>query len=115
MHDGLSSLLSESALKVLAVVLREVVPGDGLTTILVYSLGDLVSSGVSETGEEREELLAKGSSGLVLEDDGVELRHARDSAGVAHQTLGDRVDGVEDGQFGDTGGTCQSVSADVLA
>lgn len=105
-HNGLASLLSKSALKVLAIVGSQVVAGNGLTAILVYSLRDLVAGGVTQTGEEGEELLADGGGGLVLEDDGVELRHTRDSAGVAHQTLGDCVDGVEDGQLGDTGGTC---------
>lgn len=78
MHDSLASLLAESALKVLAVVLGQEVPGDGLTAILVYSLEDLVAGGVSQTGEERNELAARCRVGGVLEDDLVELLDAGD-------------------------------------
>lgn len=93
MQNGLAGLLAESILKVLAVVGGEEVPGDGLTTVLVYSLqnlagqsislsfvgrwasdrSDLVTRGVTETGEEGEELGANGGRGLLLEDDLVEL------------------------------------------
>jgi hypothetical protein len=72
-HDGLSSLLAEGLLELGAVVLAKVVASNGLTTILVYALEDLVSGGVAQTGEERDKLLANGSIGLVLEDDGVEF------------------------------------------
>lgn len=106
MHDGLARLLAKGGLEVAAVVGGEVVPGDGLAAVLVYPLGDLVAGGVAQAGEEGEELLAGGGGGLVLEDDGVELREPGDAARVAHQALGDRVDRVEDGQLGDTGGAC---------
>lgn len=114
MHNGLATLLAKSALKVLAVVCREVVAGNWLSAILVYSLRNLVASGVTETGKEGEELGARGGSGLVLEDDRVELgtvgdlqvegvsgaldmntqwRVCKPYLGlVAHQALGNRVD-----------------------
>jgi hypothetical protein len=72
-HDGLSGLLAEHVLELGAVVLTEEVPGNGLTTVLVYPLQNLVSGGVSQTGEEGDELLGGAGVGLVAEDDGVEL------------------------------------------
>jgi hypothetical protein len=54
-------------------VLRQVIPGYRLAAILVYPLQHLVSGCVSQTGEERDELLADARIGLVLEDDSVEL------------------------------------------
>lgn len=105
-HDGLAIALAESGVEEVAMVLGQVVAHEGLTTVLVDTLHDLVGSGIAETGEEREETSAEGSSGLVLEDDGVELGHARDLALVAHETFGDGVDRVEDGELGNTGGTC---------
>lgn len=72
-HDGLSGLLAEYVLELGAVVLAEEVPGNGLATVLVYPLQNLVSGGVSQTGEEGDELLAGAGVGLVAEDDGVEL------------------------------------------
>lgn len=111
MHDSLASLLSESLLKVLAVVLGEVVSRDGLSTILVDSLEDLVTGGVTQTGEQREELASNSGAGLVLEDDLVQLagvgdlrycsaiRSSRNSPRgrsylglVAHQSLRNGVD-----------------------
>lgn len=41
-HNCLSGLLSECALKVLTVVRRKVIPSDWLAAILVYSLGNLI-------------------------------------------------------------------------
>ena len=73
MHDGLASLLSERRLEVLAVVLGEVVTGDGLAAIRVDSLEDLVAGGITQTGEQGEELSRKRGAGLVLEDDLVQL------------------------------------------
>ena len=73
MHDGLASLLSESRLEILAVVLAEIVARHGLAAILVYSLEDLVARGIAKAGEQRDELAANGGTSLVLEDDLVEL------------------------------------------
>lgn len=78
MHDGLASLLSERRLEVLAVVLGEVIAGDGLTAILVDSLEDLVASGITQTGEQGDELSRERGAGLVLEDDLVQLGCAGD-------------------------------------
>jgi hypothetical protein len=105
-HDSLAVTLAECRVEEVAVVLGQVVAHEGLTTVLVDTLHDLVGGGIAETGEEREEASAEGSSGLVLEDDRVELGHANNLALVAHETFGDSVDGVEDGELGDTGGTC---------
>lgn len=41
MHDGLARLLAKRRLEVAAVVLREVVPRDGLATVLVHPLENL--------------------------------------------------------------------------
>lgn len=106
MHDGLAIALAESAVEEVAVVLGQVVAHEGLTTVLVHSLHDLVGGGISETGEEGEEAGTEGSGGLVLEDDRVEVAGRGDLALVAHKTLGDGVDGVEDGELRDTRGTC---------
>lgn len=105
-HDSLAITLAESRVEEVAVVLGQVVAHEGLTTVLVDTLHDLVGSGIAETGEEREETRADGSGGLVLEDDRVELGHANNLALVAHETFGDGVDGVEDGELGNTSGTC---------
>lgn len=95
MHDGLASSLSEGIVEIGAMVLSQVVAGERLTAVLVDTLEDLrvgrgresahyrmyqckgpcthlVASGVSETGEERGELAADGSIGVLLEDDLVE-------------------------------------------
>lgn len=77
-HDGLASLLAKGSLKVLAIVDAEPVAGDGLTTVLVYTLKDLVAGGVAQTGEEGDELAADGGGGLVLEDDLVQFASVGD-------------------------------------
>jgi hypothetical protein len=59
-------------------VLREVITGNRLTTVLVYSLENLVTGGVSQTREQRDKLSSDGSSGLVLEDNLVQLGGAGD-------------------------------------
>ena len=77
-HDGLARLLAEGILKVLAVVGVEVVAGHGLAAVLVDALQHLVAGGVPEAGEQREELPRNRCVGLVLEDDGVEVRRGPD-------------------------------------
>jgi hypothetical protein len=77
-HDGLSSLLAEGVLKLGAVVLTKIIASNGLTTILVYALEDFVSGGISQTREERDELLPNRSMGLILENYGVEFIDAVD-------------------------------------
>lgn len=98
-HDGLASSLSEGIIEGSTVVLGQVVAGEGLTTVLVDTLEDLfetqlanctlshqggyivtnlVTSGVSETGEQGGELAANGGIGVLLEDDLVELGHGGD-------------------------------------
>ena len=104
-HDGLAVTLAERVVKEVTVVLGQVVAHERLTTVLVHSLHDLVGSGISETGEEGEETSAERSGSLVLEDDRVELGNSLDLAVVAHKTLGDGIDGVEDGELRDTGST----------
>jgi hypothetical protein len=93
-HDSLASSLSEGIVEGGTVMLGEVVTGKGLTTVLVDTLEDLfskesadctlshrishpitnlVTSGVSQTGEEGGELAADGGIGVLLEDDLIEL------------------------------------------
>lgn len=76
MHDGFSSLLAEGVLKVCSIVLGEVITGNRLATILVHTLEDLVTGGVSQPREERNEFSSEGSGGLVLEDNLVQLAGA---------------------------------------
>ena len=63
----------------------------------------LVTSGISEAGEQGEELPTSWRGSVVLEYDGIELGGGGDFIGVAHQSLGNCVDGVEDRQFSDSG------------
>lgn len=77
-HNSLARFLAKRILKVLAVVLAQEVARHGLAAVLVYPLQHLVAGRVPEAGEERDELLADGRGGLVLEDDRVELREAGD-------------------------------------
>lgn len=102
-HDGLAVAGAERAVEEAAVVLRQVVAHERLTTVLVNTLEDLVAGGVAETREESEEAADGGLAGGVLEDDLVEVGGAVDLALVGHQALGDGVDGVEDGELSDTG------------
>jgi hypothetical protein len=104
-HNGLASLLAKGILEVGTIVLGQEITGDGLTTILVDSLEDLVTGGVSQTREERNELSSDSSGGVVLEDDLVQLAGTRDARLVAHQSLRNGVDRVEDSQLSDTSGT----------
>jgi hypothetical protein len=109
-HDGLAIAGAEGLVEEGAVVLGQVVAHEGLTTVLVDALQDLVGGGVAETGEEGEVTGSDRLAGGVLEDDLVEVLHAIDLALVGHQTLGDGVDGVEDGELSDTGRALDVVS-----
>jgi hypothetical protein len=88
-HDSLASTLSECIIKVGAVVLSQVVANEWLTTILVDTLENLgwcestttekalfrtnlVSSGVTQTWEERSELAGDRRVGELPKDDLVE-------------------------------------------
>jgi hypothetical protein len=117
-HDGLAVAGAEGAVEEAAVVLGQVVTHEGLTTVLVDALQDLVGGGVAEAGEEGEVAGGDRFFGGVFKDDLVEVGHAIDLALVGHQTLGDGVDGVEDGELSDTGGACDTVSTcaiDIIA
>ena len=70
---GLSGLWAEGAVEGITVVAGDQVAGEWLATILVDTLGDLVTGGVTESWEEGEELLSGRDVGLVLEDNLVEL------------------------------------------
>lgn len=109
-HNGLAVAGAKGAVEEAAVVLGQVVAHEGLTTVLVDALQDLVGGGVAETREEGEVAGSDRLAGGVLEDDLVEVGHAIDLALVGHQTLGDGVDGVEDGELSDTGRAYDVVS-----
>lgn len=109
-HDGLACSLSECPVELVAMVDGKIVPHERLSTILVDALEDLVSRSVAESGEEREEFPSKASVGIVLKNDTVELRSGSDLCRIGHETLRNSVDGVEDGQFSDTGRACGSAS-----
>lgn len=73
MHNSLAGLLAKCSLEVLAIVIVQVIASHRLTTVFVDSLKNLVSGGVTQTGEQRDELATDGDIGLILEDDLVEL------------------------------------------
>jgi hypothetical protein len=104
-HNSLASLLAKSILEVRAIVLGQEITSDGLTTVLVDSLEDLVTGGVSQTREERNELSSDRSGCMVPENDLVQLARTRYTRLVAHQSLRNGVDRVEDSQLSDTSGT----------
>jgi hypothetical protein len=97
-HDSLSSALPKSLIKVGTVVLRQVVASEWLTAVFVNTLKnlwcsvsqwypeppfvstDLVTCGITETGEERGELASQRRVGIFLEDDFVEFTGRRDLA-----------------------------------
>lgn len=103
MHDGLAGSLSEGIVEIGTMVLSQVVPRKRLTTVLVDTLKNLrrrkreivsrlsdwhkpgttnlVTSGISQTGEKRGELATGGGSGVILEDDLVESTSGSDLGG----------------------------------
>jgi hypothetical protein len=91
-HNGLSAGLSESILKLGSVVLGKVVANEGLSSVLVNTLENLVSGSVSKSREKREELLSDRGGGVVLEDNGLKLGKSGNLGLVAHKTLRDGVD-----------------------
>ena len=78
MHDGLAGTLAECVVKVGTVVLGQIVTGEGLTAVFVDTLKNLVTSGVTKTGEKRGELGAEGSGGVLLEDNLVQASSGGD-------------------------------------
>lgn len=68
-HDGLSGLLSKDVVELVLVVAIQELVDEGLTTKLVNTLHDLVSSGKAKTGEQGSILLQEGSIGGIFEDD----------------------------------------------
>lgn len=117
MHNGFSIALSEGIVKLVTVVLSQVVTGERLTAVLVDTLENLLSRiislmrgqsrgefdfprvtnlvtrGVTQTGEERGELATGGGIGVLLEDDffkfggGGDLKGSRISDGRAQVVL----------------------------
>lgn len=77
-HDGLAGTLAESIVEVGAPVLGEVVTSERLATVLVDTLENLVTGGVTQTGEEGGELAAEGGVGVFLEDDLVQTSSGGD-------------------------------------
>lgn len=117
-HNSLSGLLAKGRLKVLAIVLTKEIAGNGLTTILVDSLKDLVAGSIAQTGEQRDELAADGGRSVLPEDDLVQLARVgnlrrvtvsdatvRRNTGnrtysglVAHKTLGNGINLIDNQQ-----------------
>jgi hypothetical protein len=64
-HDGLAGLLAKGVLEVGTIVLGQEITSDGLTAVLVDSLEDLVTGGVSQTREERRTPRPRKASGFV--------------------------------------------------
>jgi hypothetical protein len=69
MHDCLAITSSKGSIEVVTVVLGEKVAREGLSTVLVDALEDLVGGSVAEAGEEGEETCADAAAGSVAEDD----------------------------------------------
>ena len=99
-HHTLASPFAEDAVEVLFVPRSEVVIEERLAAELVDALGDLVAGGVAQSREEGEEAAGEGRVGVLAEDDGGE---GGGGGFVAHEAFGDGVDGVENGQLGNTG------------
>ena len=68
MHHRLPSAFAKGAIEVVAIVESEIISRERLAAVFVYSLKNLVASGIAETGEERGELAAEGGGGLVFEN-----------------------------------------------
>lgn len=75
-HHSLPCLFSESCLKVLTVVQAQIIPCNRLATIFINSLEDLIARGVTQTGEEGEELSGEWCVCFVFEYDLVQLARA---------------------------------------
>ena len=69
LHHKLPFSLSKGIREVVLVVLVDEIVKPRLASELVYPLSDLVPCRVSETGEQREELLARRRGGMLSEDD----------------------------------------------
>ena len=82
-QESLSGLFAKRRLEVGSIVLGQVVAGYRLATVLVYPLQNLVSCRISQTGKQRNELLAGARIGFILEDNGVELGNVVDLDGKA--------------------------------
>lgn len=94
MHYCLAVALAKCAVEAVTVVLCEVIPSEGLATVLVYTLENLlrlgmqlfswreivylVRSSISQTWEERKETASNGCVGAISEDNLVQLRGGRD-------------------------------------
>lgn len=68
-HHRLPRAFAECPVEVVAIMQRQVIPREGLTTVFVYSLEDLVAGSVAETGEEGGEFAAERGGGFIFEDD----------------------------------------------
>lgn len=121
MHNCLARLLTKSRGESTLVVLVQVVLDERLTTELVDTLGDLVTSSKAETREKRSVLLEERLRGSILEEKRSALIslliavnlyeiYLEDNFGevasglglVAHETLSNGVDGVENEELEDT-------------
>lgn len=77
-HNSLPGPPSERIVKVRAVVLGQVVPGERLAAVLVDALEDLVARGVAQPREERGEFAGERCGGVLLENDLVQSAGRRD-------------------------------------
>jgi hypothetical protein len=77
-HNSLPGPPSERIVKVRAVVLGQVVPGERLAAVLVDALEDLVARGVAQPREERGEFAGERRGGVLLENDLAQSAGRRD-------------------------------------
>jgi len=74
MHHCLSRAFAECPVEVVAIVQSEVIPRKRLATVFVYSLENLIGSGIAESGKEGGEFAAEGGGCFVFEYDFVQAR-----------------------------------------
>ena len=106
MEHGLSGTPAKYIIEGRSIMLRKEIPDPQLSTVLVYSLGNLVASSISDPRKQRSQFPAQASRRLILENNCVQLgqrsnlhssvplRHFSPCypSMVTHQSLGDRVD-----------------------
>ena len=73
MHHQTAGFRAKRRPEPIASVLVELIAEIGLSTELVYSLGDFVARGIAQTGEQGHEFPADARIGGRAEDDGVDL------------------------------------------
>ncbi|KAH3668201.1 hypothetical protein OGAPHI_001955 [Ogataea philodendri] len=96
---GLTGLGAESVLVSGSKVGSQELIGEWLTSVLVHSLQDLVTSSVSKTREQAEKSLAHWFGCIFSENDLIEHFQAVDLGLITHESLGNGINRVENTDF----------------